>query len=130
ISQKNNSRNGSYRPQSQTPAGRGGVRCRLGTARRCGRCLTPLSGSQTPTRAPAPAAVPSAMTDVGRWGWGTLSVGSSAEMRKVSDTPVGESDTDLAGSSTCPGTDHSARSEEHTSELQSRENLVCRLLLE
>src|SRR5690606_39546639 len=25
---------------------------------------------------------------------------------------------------------HSARSEEHTSELQSRENLVCRLLLE
>src|SRR5690606_41428750 len=26
--------------------------------------------------------------------------------------------------------DHAARSEEHTSELQSRENLVCRLLLE
>src|SRR5690606_40033754 len=26
--------------------------------------------------------------------------------------------------------DHLARSEEHTSELQSRENLVCRLLLE
>src|SRR5690606_39949975 len=26
--------------------------------------------------------------------------------------------------------DHPARSEEHTSELQSRENLVCRLLLE
>src|SRR5690606_42112900 len=28
------------------------------------------------------------------------------------------------------GFDHPARSEEHTSELQSRENLVCRLLLE
>src|SRR5690606_41381804 len=28
------------------------------------------------------------------------------------------------------GTDPRARSEEHTSELQSRENLVCRLLLE
>src|SRR5690606_40643860 len=27
-------------------------------------------------------------------------------------------------------TDHQTRSEEHTSELQSRENLVCRLLLE
>src|SRR5690606_40883264 len=27
-------------------------------------------------------------------------------------------------------TDHVVRSEEHTSELQSRENLVCRLLLE
>src|SRR5690606_39337065 len=29
-----------------------------------------------------------------------------------------------------PGRLHRARSEEHTSELQSRENLVCRLLLE
>src|SRR5690606_41939793 len=28
------------------------------------------------------------------------------------------------------GSDHAERSEEHTSELQSRENLVCRLLLE
>src|SRR5690606_41675755 len=31
---------------------------------------------------------------------------------------------------TCPATSASRRSEEHTSELQSRENLVCRLLLE
>src|SRR5690606_40714696 len=29
-----------------------------------------------------------------------------------------------------PGSSTSSRSEEHTSELQSRENLVCRLLLE
>src|SRR5690606_41832182 len=29
-----------------------------------------------------------------------------------------------------PVREHAARSEEHTSELQSRENLVCRLLLE
>src|SRR5436309_8250008 len=29
-----------------------------------------------------------------------------------------------------PGVDEHLRSEEHTSELQSRENLVCRLLLE
>src|SRR5690606_41002086 len=28
-----------------------------------------------------------------------------------------------------PGLEHEGRSEEHTSELQSRENLVCRLLL-
>src|SRR5690606_41953736 len=34
-------------------------------------------------------------------------------------------DEDLAG-----GQDVTSRSEEHTSELQSRENLVCRLLLE
>src|SRR5690606_41705664 len=33
-------------------------------------------------------------------------------------------------SSVHSGTDGSPRSEEHTSELQSRENLVCRLLLE
>src|SRR5690606_41418855 len=32
--------------------------------------------------------------------------------------------------STYDGSDSSNRSEEHTSELQSRENLVCRLLLE
>src|SRR5271165_6226107 len=31
---------------------------------------------------------------------------------------------------TCPARSASVRSEEHTSELQSRENLVCRLLLE
>src|SRR5690606_40515362 len=32
--------------------------------------------------------------------------------------------------STCWGSSPASRSEEHTSELQSRENLVCRLLLE
>src|SRR6266496_5239539 len=30
----------------------------------------------------------------------------------------------------CPGLEHHLRSEEHTSELQSRRDLVCRLLLE
>src|SRR5690606_41719779 len=35
-----------------------------------------------------------------------------------------------ACSTTNPGTHARRRSEEHTSELQSRENLVCRLLLE
>src|SRR5690606_39584377 len=34
------------------------------------------------------------------------------------------------GTQMAPVNDFSARSEEHTSELQSRENLVCRLLLE
>src|SRR5690606_23930883 len=36
----------------------------------------------------------------------------------------------LPTGSTATGTSGSSRSEEHTSELQSRENLVCRLLLE
>src|SRR2546427_8508782 len=34
------------------------------------------------------------------------------------------------GAGRCPGRLHPARSEEHTSELQSQSNLVCRLLLE
>src|SRR2546421_2602524 len=37
--------------------------------------------------------------------------------------------TDLAGNAG-PGVVHRERSEEHTSELQSRSDLVCRLLLE
>src|SRR5690606_39483666 len=36
----------------------------------------------------------------------------------------------FAGASQAPGEHDGIRSEEHTSELQSRENLVCRLLLE
>src|SRR2546430_7482159 len=36
----------------------------------------------------------------------------------------------LAGAASCPATLSGSRSEEHTSELQSQSNLVCRLLLE
>ena len=48
---------------------------------------------------------------------------------------IGEKDLNLALRLTTAGTEHceflrQIRSEEHTSELQSRENLVCRLLLE
>src|SRR5690242_21526281 len=39
-------------------------------------------------------------------------------------------ETDVAPSAPAPNTPPSARSEEHTSELQSHVNLVCRLLLE
>src|SRR5436309_5869263 len=38
--------------------------------------------------------------------------------------------TRIARCSPCRSSPRAARSEEHTSELQSRENLVCRLLLE
>src|SRR2546430_6877369 len=41
--------------------------------------------------------------------------------------PVGESTPATRAASTCSST---TRSEEHTSELQSQSNLVCRLLLE
>src|SRR5690606_40850888 len=52
--------------------------------------------------------------------WHRRSVGMAAQCR-----------TDVASESGCPTVAHAGcRSEEHTSELQSRENLVCRLLLE
>src|SRR5690606_31998000 len=50
-----------------------------------------------------------------------------AEVRE-SSAPVGSSAKTTSGSVTCARA--TARSEEHTSELQSREKLVCRLLLE
>src|SRR3712207_8268154 len=43
--------------------------------------------------------------------------------------PVGRGD-DRGGMGVRPGAGHRHRSEEHTSELQSRQYLVCRLLLE
>src|SRR5436309_12143216 len=49
---------------------------------------------------------------------------SSAEVRPGADRHVGTALQSHAGASA------RRRSEEHTSELQSRENLVCRLLLE
>src|SRR3712207_8132885 len=47
----------------------------------------------------------------------------------VASGSTGLTDTILLGS-TAQRVQHSARSEEHTSELQSRQYLVCRLLLE
>src|SRR5438477_5843225 len=56
-----------------------------------------------------------------RWRWTTVALSSPGE--RVS-RPVGAS-----SSRVCPS-EPAARSEEHTSELQSHVNLVCRLLLE
>src|SRR5690606_6203278 len=46
------------------------------------------------------------------------------------DLPAGTSDEELLALIDQLNADPAIRSEEHTSELQSRENLVCRLLLE
>src|SRR5690606_40016037 len=57
------------------------------------------------------------------------SVPAAAEADTAETTDTGAAagaDTEAAA----PGADSGSRSEEHTSELQSRENLVCRLLLE
>src|SRR5690606_41950943 len=45
-------------------------------------------------------------------------------------TSAGSTASSTVGRSRCSATSARWRSEEHTSELQSRENLVCRLLLE
>src|SRR2546427_12313809 len=59
----------------------------------------------------------------GSWSSAASSSSSSANCRRVSAVS-GRWRTRAAASSAC------ARSEEHTSELQSQSNLVCRLLLE
>src|SRR3712207_6995811 len=51
----------------------------------------------------------------------------SARPRPCSCWPAARARTTSA---TCPSSCAAARSEEHTSELQSRQHLVCRLLLE
>src|SRR5690606_23832743 len=57
-------------------------------------------------------------------------VGASGSGKSTLLTILSGLDTPTGGSAVVAGTDLLARSEEHTSELQSRENLVCRLLLE
>src|SRR5690606_39966203 len=99
---------------------------------RCGECQAwgtvaenaPTAGPRTAARAPLGSpAVPIAQVDV--------------EAARARPTGVGELDRVLGGGFVPgavvlmagePGV--GKRSEEHTSELQSRENLVCRLLLE
>src|SRR5690606_40775377 len=51
-------------------------------------------------------------------------------MRWAISAPIMRPSSERPKSNTNKRTDFSKRSEEHTSELQSRENLVCRLLLE
>src|SRR5690606_42164902 len=71
----------------------------------------------------------------GAWrGAGCDPVGSATPATRSRPSPSPSPTTPTTGrSGACPST-HPARvirrSEEHTSELQSRENLVCRLLLE
>src|SRR5690606_19027136 len=61
-------------------------------------------------RSPSPAAAPATVADAG-------------------PSPTGRLPT-IRSTCACGTASAAARSEEHTSELQSRENLVCRLLLE
>src|SRR5205085_5511013 len=73
----------------------------------------PISGDREGSRRPLPAA---------RAGPGRRSWGSAARGRHPTGT--------AAATGRPPASGRASRSEEHTSELQSQSNLVCRLLLE
>src|SRR5688572_31563328 len=71
----------------------------------------PKLGSQKLTNGPAPAAA--------GWNWIVMVA-----------VPVSPPEVEVARTTAVPGNSEQRRSEEHTSELQSQSNLVCRLLLE
>src|SRR5690606_40625842 len=82
--------------------------------------------SDLPTATAAGAGSRSVCRALGSWAIGSAPSQGGDNRAKTRCDPN-------AGSSFCPGGGYRkqrGRSEEHTSELQSRENLVCRLLLE
>src|SRR5690606_39949371 len=89
-------------------------------------CEVPITCEVTPLSNPGqPVIINSEGTGVN----GVLSAGTSLE--NVQNV-ISQDETDFATVTLVAGAAEtiSIRSEEHTSELQSRENLVCRLLLE
>src|SRR5690606_42097462 len=87
---------------------------------------------------PPPASTPFPYTTLFRSSSATSSFGENLSPALVKSTKSVNNTVTLSNwrASTCPfsfnssATSSGSRSEEHTSELQSRENLVCRLLLE
>src|SRR5690606_39841129 len=73
-------------------------------------------------------ATPNRHPRTGRSGRGRAGCRTASRGRSASPHPRGTGTAAAHGSG--PRGDRRRRSEEHTSELQSRENLVCRLLLE
>src|SRR3712207_8597642 len=75
-------------------------------------------------------------TTLFRSGWAMCGVGAELgqAMNELAfddlDAPVGRLHTDPVSHPFAPSLERAMRSEEHTSELQSRQYLVCRLLLE
>src|SRR5690606_41743234 len=80
------------------------------------------SKSTCPTRTPASPSASTATSATRRWGWCAASARTATPTRSTPPCAAWHR----------PATEPRSpfRSEEHTSELQSRENLVCRLLLE
>src|SRR5690606_41957055 len=103
------------------------------------RCVSVLSVARRPR---SPLVPYPTLFRSRRSAWSTPSTADAAPRRRLQSRPdvardeyattpwrsASEAARAVARSSSSPAA--SARSEEHTSELQSRENLVCRLLLE
>src|SRR5690606_27473567 len=100
------------------------------TARRWRRCRGRTPGRAAPgRRGPLPSAgTPADGSGVGGGG-AVRGVGAGSGVRESWALPVGSGAREFGALPVGSGA-REFRSEEHTSELQSRENLVCRLLLE
>src|SRR5690606_39332310 len=79
---------------------------------------------------PGPVARPAGRRWQAGWRGGGVRVGPFAEVQLGRSTSLAGAAPVRPMTSVMPRAVRTARSEEHTSELQSRENLVCRLLLE
>src|SRR5690606_40433755 len=107
------------------------------TRRRCTKALTSstLDAAKTPSAPPSKRSV-AAATPATSGASGRPRCPSAADSTRASPSKWrARSKTCVACSTICPPLPdcrrhHAGRSEEHTSELQSRENIVCRLLLE
>src|SRR5207249_7065781 len=66
----------------------------------------------------------------GNYGWSAMEGPQPVKPEKVGPTPIRPALIELPHTISCSVTGGRVRSEEHTSELQSRFDLVCRLLLE
>src|SRR5690606_41646590 len=105
--------------------GRAYALARAGTCRLSLPDALPISGGFYPCRTPRPrlAGRDGGTTEAGK-GRGRIAMGATAVGRRASRySGRARPASRLRGEGL-------SRSEEHTSELQSRENLVCRLLLE
>src|SRR5690606_40703926 len=97
--------------------------------------LSPLVAFPSPGAHPAPLSCPTRRSsDLGGAVLveiGDLQVGAGADLARVR-RQLAQQQLEQGGLAAAVGADQAdaVRSEEHTSELQSRENLVCRLLLE
>src|SRR5690606_39525454 len=125
----------SEKPGAAGALGTGGacasaVAASTGAACRVAKASSSERSSALPADAPFPDGASQSTSSAGREAAGvSIARLSSSRHEASSALPRGASPTAVPSMNACPSR-RDQRSEEHTSELQSRENLVCRLLLE